>query len=127
MEFSTHDDVFGSIRGAIAFALAVRNTVSMPRQMMITATLSIVLVSVIFIGGVTTTVLKLLPIKTGVDEHQEELKARRHSLIDINDPTLSTPEERREKKQYESAWLVRVWCNFDNKYLKPIFTEEHES
>jgi sodium/hydrogen exchanger-like protein 6/7 len=122
-----HMMMFSGLRGAIAFALAVRNTVSMPRQMMLTATLSIVLVSVILIGGATTPVLKLLQIRTGVDEHQEELKARRLSLIDINDPTVSTPEERREKKQYESAWLVRVWSNFDNKYLKPIFTEEHES
>lgn len=120
-----HMMVFSGLRGAIAFALAVRNTVSLPRQMMLTATLTIVLVSVILIGGITTPVLKLLKIKTGVDEDMEEQKARRLSLIDINDPSLSTPEERREKKQYESAWLVRVWSNFDNKYLKPIFTEEH--
>lgn len=120
-----HMMVFSGLRGAIAFALAVRNTVSMPRQMMLTATLTIVLVSVILIGGITMPMLKLLNIKTGIDENLEELKARRLSLIDINDPSLSTPEERREKKQYETAWLVRVWCNFDDKYLKPIFTEEH--
>lgn len=119
-----HMMMFSGLRGAIAFALAVRNTVSIPRQMMLTATLSIVLVSVIAIGGATAPVLKVLNIQTGVDEEMEEIKARRLSLIDINDPTLSTPEERQQKKQYESAWLVRVWCNLDDKYLKPIFTEE---
>ena len=91
-----HGDVFWST-GCDSVRVSRTEYGSMPRQMMLTATLSIVLVSVIFIGGVTTPVLKLLQIKTGVDEHQEELKARRPSLIDINDPSLSTPEERRER------------------------------
>ena len=76
-------------------------------------------------GGITLPVLSLLKIKTGVDEIEEEKRARRLSLIDINDPSSSTPEERIEKKQWEKSWLVRVWDKFDNKYLKPILVEEH--
>lgn len=117
---------FSGLRGAIAFALAVRNTVSIPRQMMLTTTLIIVIVSVIFFGGVTMPVLSCLKIKTGIDEHEEEKKARRLSLIDVNDPSASTPQERIEKRQYEKSWLVRVWSRFDEKYLTPIFVEESQ-
>ena len=119
-----HMMLFSGLRGAIAFALAVRNTVSIPRQMMLTATLVIVIVSVIVLGGLSTPFLSLLNVKTGVDEVAEEKKARRLSFLDINDPSASTAQERIEKKQYEKAWLVQVWSRFDNKYLKPIFVEE---
>ena len=119
-----HMMFFSGLRGAIAFALSVRNTVSIPRQMMLTTTLSTVFVSVIVFGGLTMPALSFLNIKTGVDEIAEEKKARRLSLLDINDPSASTPQERIEKKQYEKAWLVQVWSKFDNKYLKPIFVEE---
>lgn len=119
-----HMMFFSGLRGAIAFALAVRNTVSIPRQMMLTATLVIVIVSVIVLGGLTMPVLSGLGIRSGVDEHEEEKRARRLSLLDINDPSTSTPVDRIEKKIYEKAWLVRAWSQVDNKYLKPLFVEE---
>ncbi|XP_031575309.1 sodium/hydrogen exchanger 9-like [Actinia tenebrosa] len=119
-----HMMFFSGLRGAIAFALAVRNSVSIPRQMMLTATLVIVIVSVIVLGGLTVPVLSGLGIRSGVDEHEEEKKARRLSLLDINDPSSSTPVDRIEKKIYEKAWLVRAWSKVDNKYLKPLFVEE---
>lgn len=115
---------FAGLRGAIAFSLAIRNTVSVPRQMMLTATLSLVLISVIFFGGTTMPFAKLINLETGVDEIEEEFKAKRLSLIDLNDPG-STPEDRAEKKRYEKSWLVRTFSRFDNKYLKPIFTDEY--
>ena len=116
--------VFAGLRGAIAFSLAIRNTVSEPRQMMLTATLMIVVISVIVFGGLTLPATKCLQIETGVDEVEEEFKAKRLSLIDINDPS-STPEDRAEKKRFEKSWLVRTFATFDNKYLKPIFTDQH--
>lgn len=119
-----HMMFFSGLRGAIAFALAVRNTVSIPRQMMLTATLVIVIVSVIIFGGLTMPVLTLLGIRSGVDEYEEEKRARRLSLLDVNDPASSTPVDRIEKKIYEKAWLVRAWSKVDNKYFKPLFVEE---
>ena len=119
-----HMMMFSGLRGAIAFSLAIRNTVSRPRQMMLTATLSIVVISVIFFGGLTMPVTKFLGIETGIDETEEEFKAKRLSLIDINDPS-NTDEDRAEKKKFEKSWLVRTFSSFDTKYLKPIFTDIH--
>ena len=121
-----HMMFFSGLRGAIAFALAVRNTVSIPRQMMLTTTLIIVIVSVIVFGGSTMPVLSCLKIKTGIDALEEEKRARRLSLIDVNDPSGSTPQERIEKKQFEKSWLVAVWSRFDEKFLTPIFVEESQ-
>ena len=51
------------LRGAVAFALAMRNTESVPRQMMLTSVLVVVLVTVIFNGGATMSVLSALKIR----------------------------------------------------------------
>ena len=51
------------LRGAVAFALAMRNTESVPRQMMLTSVLIVVLVTVIINGGATMSVLSLLKIR----------------------------------------------------------------
>ena len=51
------------LRGAVAFALAMRNTGSVPRQMMLTSVLIVVLVTVIINGGATMSVLTLLKIR----------------------------------------------------------------
>ncbi|XP_057315090.1 sodium/hydrogen exchanger 6-like [Hydractinia symbiolongicarpus] len=115
---------FAGLRGAIAFSLAIRNTVSVPRQMMLTATLMIVLISVVLQGGLTLPFAKLISLETGVDEVEEEFKAKRLSLIDLNDPGNS-PEDMEEKRKYEKSWLVRTFSSFDNKYLKPVLTDEY--
>ena len=69
-------------------------------------------------------VTKFLGIETGIDETEEEFKAKRLSMIDINDPA-NTDEDRAEKKKFEKSWLVRTFSSFDNKYLRPIFTDPH--
>lgn len=51
------------LRGAVAFALAMRNTESVPRQMMLTSVLIVVLVTVIINGGATMSVLSFLKIR----------------------------------------------------------------
>ena len=51
------------LRGAVAFALAMRNTESVPRQMMLTSVLIVVLVTVIFNGGATMSMLSFLKIR----------------------------------------------------------------
>ncbi|XP_024935719.1 sodium/hydrogen exchanger 7 isoform X13 [Cephus cinctus] len=61
------------LRGAMSFALAIRNTVSDARQAMLTTTSLIVILTVIFQGGGTTQFLSWFDIPVGVDEEVEGL------------------------------------------------------
>ena len=63
-----HMMMFSGLRGAIAFALAIRNTISDSRQMILSTTLTIVIVTVVINGGFVIKVLEWLHIPTGVTE-----------------------------------------------------------
>ncbi|CAH6785724.1 Slc9a7 [Phodopus roborovskii] len=67
-----HMMMFSGLRGAMAFALAIRDTTSYARQMMFTTTLLIVFFTVWVIGGGTTPMLSWLNIRVGVEELSEE-------------------------------------------------------
>nr|XP_006002854.2 PREDICTED: sodium/hydrogen exchanger 9 [Latimeria chalumnae] len=110
-----HMMMFSGLRGAIAFALAIRDTGSQTKQMMFTTTLLIVFFTVWVFGGGTTPMLTWLQIRVGVDP-DEDLKVESATQI------VSTIETRRTTTKAESAWLFRIWYNFDHKYLKPILT-----
>ncbi|EDV21918.1 uncharacterized protein TRIADDRAFT_59624 [Trichoplax adhaerens] len=70
-----HMMVFAGLRGAIAFALAIRNTSSESRQLMFTTTLMIVFVTVLFNGGTTTLMLRWLRIDlAGSEDERDQLK-----------------------------------------------------
>ncbi|ELR61437.1 Sodium/hydrogen exchanger 9, partial [Bos mutus] len=58
-----HMMMFSGLRGAIAFALAIRNTESQPKQMMFTTTLLLVFFTVWIFGGGTTPMLTWLQIR----------------------------------------------------------------
>ncbi|XP_073088342.1 sodium/hydrogen exchanger 9 [Manis javanica] len=109
-----HMMMFSGLRGAIAFALAIRDTDSQPKQMMFTTTLLLVFFTVWVFGGGTTPMLTWLQIRVGVDL-DEELKEEPSSHQDANSLDKSTTKT-------ESAWLFRMWYSFDHKYLKPILT-----
>ncbi|XP_032049463.1 LOW QUALITY PROTEIN: sodium/hydrogen exchanger 9 [Aythya fuligula] len=108
-----HMMMFSGLRGAIAFALAIRDTGSQPKQMMFTTALLIVFFTVWVFGGGTTPMLTWLQIRVGVDP-DEDLKgqAASQSPSKLDKNTTKT----------ESAWLFRVWYAFDHRYLKPILT-----
>merc|ERR1719232_353930 len=63
-----HMMMFSGLRGAIAFALVIRNTITESRQMILSTTLLIVIIN----GGCANSVLKWLGIPTGVLEDQAE-------------------------------------------------------
>ncbi|KAF4020522.1 hypothetical protein G4228_012403 [Cervus hanglu yarkandensis] len=109
-----HMMMFSGLRGAIAFALAIRNTESQPKQMMFTTTLLLVFFTVWIFGGGTTPMLTWLQIRVGVDldEDQKEEPSSHQATNNLGKSTTKS----------ESAWLFRMWYGFDHKYLKPILT-----
>ena len=64
---------FAGLRGAMSFALAIRNTVSKERQTMLTCTSLIVINTVIFQGGAANYILNWLKIPTGGEDKSEQL------------------------------------------------------
>uniref|UniRef100_A0A4W5RD63 Sodium/hydrogen exchanger n=1 Tax=Hucho hucho TaxID=62062 RepID=A0A4W5RD63_9TELE len=100
-----HMMMFAGLRGAMTFALSIRDTATYARQMMFTTTLLIVFFTVWVCGGGTTQMLSCQHIRVGVD----------------SDMSITEGSERRSTK-HESAWLFRIWYNFDHNYLKPILT-----
>ena len=54
---------FSGLRGAMAFALAMRNTSSQARKLILTTTSIIVILTVILCGGLTSKMLVWLKIK----------------------------------------------------------------
>ncbi|XP_018119315.1 sodium/hydrogen exchanger 9 isoform X1 [Xenopus laevis] len=108
-----HIMMFSGLRGAIAFALAIRDTDSQPKQMMFTTTLLVVFFTVWIFGGGTTPMLTWLQIRVDVDPDQD--------LKEIAG-NQSTENQNGSSTKAESAWLFRMWYGFDHKYLKPILT-----
>uniref|UniRef100_A0A3Q2X7Z0 Sodium/hydrogen exchanger n=1 Tax=Hippocampus comes TaxID=109280 RepID=A0A3Q2X7Z0_HIPCM len=96
-----HMMMFAGLRGAMTFALSIRDTATYARQMMFSTTLLVVFFTVWFCGGGTTQMLSCQRIRVGVDSDQDNS---------------------RQSTKQESAWLFRIWYNFDHNYLKPILT-----
>ncbi|XP_070640705.1 LOW QUALITY PROTEIN: sodium/hydrogen exchanger 6 [Bos indicus] len=132
-----HMMMFAGLRGAMAFALAIRDTATYARQMMFSTTLLIVFFTVWVFGGGTTAMLSCLHIRYCArlwgyrDELGHDLYPQgAHSLIgetdrvgvDSDQEHLGIPESERRTTKAESAWLFRMWYNFDHNYLKPLLT-----
>ncbi|XP_015110412.1 sodium/hydrogen exchanger 7 isoform X2 [Diachasma alloeum] len=141
---------FAGLRGAMSFALAIRNTVSDARKAMLTTTSLIVILTVIFQGGATTQFLSWFKIPVGVDEEVEGLShgsvRNVYSSVDTSgsggEGGFGPLEMRRERsppynsmqdgslqaggstagKPNEKALLARIWGDFDTKYMKPLLT-----
>ncbi|XP_075151637.1 na[+]/H[+] hydrogen exchanger 3 isoform X3 [Haematobia irritans] len=122
---------FAGLRGAMSFALAIRNTLSEARQTMLTATSLIVIFTVIIQGGASNFFLNWLQIPVGVDEEIEQLNNYQvrssdgylQDCGDIDNNSVTgnggnaSPPRRNEK-----AILARLWGSFDTKYMKPLLT-----
>ncbi|CAG2257855.1 NHE6_7 [Mytilus edulis] len=133
-----HMMMFSGLRGAIAYALSIRNTATTAKKLMVSSTMFIVLITVILCGGLTTPMLQWLQIRVGVDEDVEmkNIKESREgsgrgatyqSMDNHNDNNASLRdteqiEQTPPKKKYDKAWLVSLWHNFDIKFMKPLLT-----
>lgn len=105
-----HVMMFAGLRGAMTFALSIRDTATYARQMMFSTTLLIVFFTVWICGGGTTPMLSFMSIPVDVDSDQENTSS-----------TVLDGSQRRNTK-HESAWPFRIWYNFDHNYLKPLLT-----
>ncbi|XP_031165316.1 sodium/hydrogen exchanger 7 isoform X2 [Sander lucioperca] len=114
-----HMMMFAGLRGAMAFALAIRDTATYARQMMFTTTLLIVFFTVWVFGGGTTPMLSWLHISVGVDPDQDAGPCGDSFQVLQGDGPQA---EGQSKTKQESAWLFRLWYTFDHNYLKPILT-----
>uniref|UniRef100_A0A665VBD9 Sodium/hydrogen exchanger n=1 Tax=Echeneis naucrates TaxID=173247 RepID=A0A665VBD9_ECHNA len=129
-----HMMMFAGLRGAMAFALAIRDTATYARQMMFTTTLLIVFFTVWVFGGGTTPMLSWLHIRVkqeylftslfpcrrvGVDPDQDLQPCGDSFQVLQGDGPQA---EGQSKTKQESAWLFRLWYTFDHNYLKPTLT-----
>ncbi|KAK9401181.1 sodium/hydrogen exchanger 9 [Crotalus adamanteus] len=95
-----HMMMFSGLRGAIAFALAIRDTESQPKQMMFTTTLLIVFFTVWVLGGGTTSMLTWLQIRVGIDTDEDQRIETATEVVNNLDKSTT---------KAESAWLFRIW------------------
>ncbi|XP_072295470.1 sodium/hydrogen exchanger 7 [Eucyclogobius newberryi] len=112
-----HMMMFAGLRGAMAFALAIRDTATLARQMMFSTTLLIVFFTVWVFGGGTTPMLSWLHIRVGVDSDQDFQPTGDNFQVLQGDDA----QDQSHTKQ-ESASLFRLWYTFDHNYLKPLLT-----
>lgn len=111
------------LRGAIAFALAIRNTLTDARQMILTTTLVIVMVTVVICGGSTLSLLTWFNIPLGVDDDDENrspLSANAspsHAYNSMGDTAIPPGNVPADK-----SVAAKAWSNFDANYMKPLLT-----
>uniref|UniRef100_A0A8C1Y393 Sodium/hydrogen exchanger n=1 Tax=Cyprinus carpio TaxID=7962 RepID=A0A8C1Y393_CYPCA len=109
-----HVMMFSGLRGAMTFALSIRDTATYARQMMFSTTLLIVFFTVLVCGGGTTPMLSLMQIRVGVDTDQDNSVSSTH---------VTAPDGMTQRStKHESAWPFRLWYTFDHNYLKPFLT-----
>jgi len=118
-----HMMFLSGLRGAIAFALAIRNTIAESRQMILSTTILIVIVTVVVNGGSTMSLLKWLGIPVGSDDEREAEPISPmtplhtyNTVAEEGDPVLG-PGQKPEK-----SLVAKGWSSFDNRYLKPLLT-----
>ncbi|VDM95640.1 unnamed protein product [Thelazia callipaeda] len=115
-----HMMLFSGLRGAMAFALAYRNTATDNRQIMATTTSMVVIVTVLFNGGLASWFTEYVGIKHGrdaCDESQLQL-----NTDESHPDNMNTPSSLSGQNPWDKACLPRKWYNFDATFMKPFLT-----
>eukprot|EP00055_Hartaetosiga_balthica_P013817 m.72641 g.72641 ORF g.72641 m.72641 type:complete len:658 (-) comp8391_c0_seq1:111-2084(-) len=104
---------WSGLRGAIAFALAMRNTKTVAHQTILSTTLVVVLFTVVAFGGTTSTLISYLGIP-----HQSG-----GQLIEVDE------EEEHRTAQPNKGWLAKRWQSIDKSFIRPCisFTDNNEN
>ncbi|XP_050362414.1 sodium/hydrogen exchanger 7 isoform X4 [Nymphalis io] len=130
---------FSGLRGAMSFALAIRNTVSEARQAMLTTTSLIVIATVVLQGGAASHALAYLRIPTGQGQNDEsealpyrDVRSNGRMVVkwgkDENGVIMPWQLNSYEDTPHsgegggEKARLARLWGAVDSKLLKPLLT-----
>ncbi|XP_028176362.1 sodium/hydrogen exchanger 7-like isoform X4 [Ostrinia furnacalis] len=132
---------FSGLRGAMSFALAIRNTVSEARQAMLTTTSLIVIATVVLQGGAATHALAYLRIPTGENQNDEnealpyrDVRSTGSMVVKWGNGAkgvvmpwqLNSYDEggrgSGDGTVGEKARLARLWGAVDSRLLKPLLT-----
>ncbi|XP_045494230.1 sodium/hydrogen exchanger 7 isoform X8 [Colias croceus] len=142
---------FSGLRGAMSFALAIRNTVSEARQAMLTTTSLIVIATVVLQGGAATHALAYLRIPTGYElsqgqnDESDALPFRDvrnlYQATEMGSPPaeislglrnldgrtascdrISDSQRGSGDNGSEKARLAKLWGAIDSRLLKPLLT-----
>ncbi|NWR17258.1 SL9A6 protein, partial [Emberiza fucata] len=70
-------------------------------------------------GNIPYSTLNLLWAVSGGEAGQE---GTQWVGVDADQENVGVPESERRSTKAESAWLFRMWYNFDHNYLKPLLT-----
>ncbi|CAJ0934966.1 unnamed protein product, partial [Mesorhabditis belari] len=123
-----HMIVFSGLRGAMAFALADRNTATENKQIICATTVAIVVMTVLFNGGLSNWMIEKLGIKHGDQIPNEYSLPRtdsageeREMIEPVTTPTSSG------QNPWDKAFLPRKWYNFDANFMKPLLTHANPS
>src|SRR5581483_4526067 len=137
----------------MAFALAIRNTLTDARSIMLTSTSLIAIITVIVCGGCTSPMLAYLRVPVNVSDTEHEmlqLSGVKRSQSNATPTDLTSPNQEgvgpeggasggafsgafssdrtnQTRSVYEKAWLVRKWYNFDVRFMKPLLTHSQPS
>jgi len=138
-----HMMMFSGLRGAIAFALALRSASSPERYVIMTTTAIIVILTVILCGGTTTAMLSYLKIRVGVSDEDMSMHSiantRTYNSTDSirsiesmgsNDPNPAethTHQQTREPKNLQKSWAAAKWYHVDSRFFKPLLTNHQPS
>ncbi|KAL0901705.1 hypothetical protein ABMA27_006893 [Loxostege sticticalis] len=131
---------FSGLRGAMSFALAIRNTVSEARQAMLTTTSLIVIATVVLQGGAASHALAYLRIPTGQSQNDEnealpyrDVRSTGSMVVKWGNGAkgvimpwqLNSYDEGRgsgDGSGGEKARLAKLWGAVDSRLLKPLLT-----
>ncbi|WKY15105.1 hypothetical protein Q1695_000539 [Nippostrongylus brasiliensis] len=118
-----HMLVFAGLRGAMAFALADRNTATDNRQIICSTTAAIVMVTVFVNGGLTAWMVDYLGIKHGCVEDRSRAGTETGGQNEVDDLHMAgTPLTPSGSNPWDKAFLPRKWYNFDANFMKPLLT-----
>mmetsp|Transcript_9648 Transcript_9648/g.35348 ORF Transcript_9648/g.35348 Transcript_9648/m.35348 type:complete len:539 (-) Transcript_9648:132-1748(-) len=124
----THQFVlwFSGLRGAIAFALALKSTQDLVEEegrAILTSTLFIVLFTVLAIGGSTGAMVEKLQLRGYEQPKEEDFDEERLEMTPM-DAAEETPEGGSLRGRLQELSRNSTFERLDKNYLRPFFTSE---